>query len=60
MSIEIKKKQVMIKKIEAAIADNELKIEERLIDIERMRNNIKDQTQAIEEIEAEIAGMQGE
>lgn len=40
MNLEKKKKEVDLKKIEAAVAELEYKIEERKADIERMRDHI--------------------
>jgi hypothetical protein len=54
MSLEKMKKMAEIKKVEAAIAELEYKIEERKIDIQRMIDHIELQLKRKTEIEKEI------
>ena len=52
--LEKKKQEVKVKKAEAAIAELECKIQERLEDINRMEEHIKLQKDILNEIENEL------
>lgn len=54
MSLERLKKEVEIKKIEAATAELEYKIEERKADIGRMQDHIKLQKERMDKILTEL------
>jgi len=54
MSLENKKKQLMIKRAETAKFELELKIEERKEDIKRIEEHIKLQDEIIEKLTKEL------
>ncbi len=56
MNIEKKKKQVELMKVQAARAEFELKIAQRLEEIERLKENINLQDERISELQEQIKG----
>lgn len=60
MSLEIKKKQTELLRVQAARAELELKIMEREQDIERLRDAIKIQTDKEAELTESLKTLKGE
>jgi hypothetical protein len=56
MNIEKKKKEVELMKVQAAKAEFELKIIQRMEEIERLEDNIKLQEEKISELQHELKG----
>lgn len=54
MTLEIKKKQVELMKVQCAKAEMEMKIFEAQENIKRLENNIVNQQKRIDELEREI------
>lgn len=57
MSIELKRKQLELSRVELARQEQELKIEERLEEIERIKSMMQIQINKEEELKAEIAAL---
>lgn len=55
MSLEIKKKQLELQRVMTARMEMELKIDERMEEIERLKANIEIQNKREQEIKEEIA-----
>ena len=58
MSIEAKRLKMDLLKAEAAKAELEFKIEERLVEIQRIKDHIELQEKRIQEVKAEMAAME--
>lgn len=54
MSIERKKKELELRRVETARMELELKIEERLVEIERLKENIQIQLEKEEQLKEEL------
>ncbi len=54
MSLEIKKKELEYKRIEMALFEREFKIEERIQEIERLKNENEISRDKLNELEKEI------
>ena len=54
MSLELKKKQLELARVQIARQELEFKIDERLEDIERLKGHVEVQKQAEEKLQAEI------
>ena len=59
MNIEVEKIKLNIRKLETAKAESEFKILEKLADIERVKENIKDQEKAIQKKQEELEQLEG-
>lgn len=57
MSLEKKKKQLELGRVKLAKEEMELRIEERMEDIKRLKTNIEVQNEAIERLEKELETM---
>jgi peptidoglycan hydrolase CwlO-like protein len=53
-TLEKKRKMLELERVRVAKLEMEFKIEERLADIERLRDNIKNQEKRMSELEEEI------
>ena len=60
MSLEEKRKELQLKKIDTAIAELEYKIEERLEDIKRIEDHILLQKEQEEKTKLELKELKGE
>lgn len=56
MSLERKKKEMELRRVETARMELELKIDERLEEIERLREHIKIQLEKEEQIKKDLKG----
>ena len=56
MSLERKKKEMELRRVETARMELELKIDERLEEIERLRDHIKIQLEKEDQIKKELKG----
>lgn len=56
MSLELKKKEMELRRVENARMELELKIDERLEEIERLREHIKIQLEKEEQIKKDLKG----
>lgn len=54
MSLELKKKQLELRRVESARMELELKIEEKLDEIERLKKHIETQIEAEEKLKLEL------
>lgn len=59
MNLELEKKKLDLKKLETSKLEFEYKVLERLSDIERIKESIAKQEEAIQKIQDEIANMEG-
>lgn len=59
MNLELEKKKLDLKKLETSKLEFEYKILERLADVERIKESIAKQEEAIQKIQDEIANMEG-
>jgi hypothetical protein len=59
MSLDLKKKEVELKRVILAKEELDLKIEERLVEIERLKEAIKSQEITELRLQKEIAEMKG-
>lgn len=53
--LELKKIQVELKRVDAAKEEMELRVQERMEEIQRLEDNIKIQVAKIEELQAKLA-----
>jgi len=60
LNLELEKKKLDLKKIETSKSEFEYKILERLADVERIKESIAKQEEAIDKIKDEIANMEGD
>jgi peptidoglycan hydrolase CwlO-like protein len=58
LSLEIKKRKTEILRVQAAKAEQELKIEEALDQIERLKNSIRVQDERVEQLNKEIQDLE--
>ena len=59
MNIDLERKKLELVKVEAAKYELEFKIKERMADIQRIKENILIQDKKINELNSEIATMEG-
>ena len=57
--LEVKKLELQKMKIATGKAEMELKILERMEDIDRLKENVKNQEKALEDIEKQITNLKG-
>lgn len=60
MSMEMKRKKLELARVELARQEQELKIEERLEEIERIKGHIEIQLKKEQELRAELSAIKGE
>jgi D-mannonate dehydratase len=58
MNLELEKKKLDLRKLETSKAEFEYKVLERLADVQRIKDSIAKQDEAIEKIKAEINNME--
>lgn len=58
MNLELEKKKLDLRKLETSKAEFEYKVLERLADVERIKDSIAKQDEAIEKIKTEIHNME--
>lgn len=58
MNLELEKKKLEKKKVAVAADEKQVKIYERMAEIDRLKNEIEIQNKRVEELDKEILGMQ--